>query len=68
MCAIDIAGAFVAPNAITNIVLQLGRRSGRGHLVFEWEPIAGDYFVDVVVTGEISGSRWTYTIACPSQG
>jgi len=42
-----------------------GPRSGRGGFGFNWNPVAGDYSVDVVVTGEMWGTRWTYAMNCP---
>jgi hypothetical protein len=42
-----------------------GPRSGRGGFGFNWNPVAGDYSVDVVVTGEMWGTRWTYAMTCP---
>jgi hypothetical protein len=42
-----------------------GPRSGRGGFGFNWNPVAGDYSVDVVVTGEMWGTRWTYAMSCP---
>ncbi|MBV8393448.1 MAG: hypothetical protein JOY81_09740 [Alphaproteobacteria bacterium] len=42
-----------------------GPRSGRGGFGFDWHPVAGDYSVDVVVTGEMWGTRWRYTMSCP---
>jgi hypothetical protein len=42
-----------------------GARSGRGGFGFDWRPVDGDYSVDVVVIGEIQGTRWTYAMACP---
>jgi hypothetical protein len=42
-----------------------GPRSGRGGFGFDWNPVAGDYSVDVIVTGELWGTRWTYAMACP---
>ena len=45
-----------------------GPRSGRGGFGFDWNPVAGDYSVDVVVTGELWGTRWTYAMACPRGG
>ncbi len=42
-----------------------GRRSGRGGFGFDWKPVAGDYSVDVIVTGEMQGTQWTYNLACP---
>jgi hypothetical protein len=42
-----------------------GPRSGRGGFGFDWRPVAGDYSVDVVVTGEMWGTRWTYAMVCP---
>jgi hypothetical protein len=42
-----------------------GPRSGRGGFGFYWNPVAGDYSVDVIVTGELWGTRWTYAMACP---
>ena len=42
-----------------------GPRSGRGGFGFDWNPVAGDYSVDVIVTGEQWGTRWNYAIACP---
>ncbi len=45
-----------------------GPRSFRGGFGFNWNPVAGDYSVDVVVTGEMWGTRWTYAISCPRGG
>jgi len=45
-----------------------GPRSGRGGFGFDWNPVAGDYSVDVIVTGELWGTRWTYTMSCPRGG
>ena len=45
-----------------------GPRSGRGGFGFDWNPVAGDYSVDVVVTGEMWGTRWTYAMSCPKGG
>ncbi|TAJ86743.1 hypothetical protein [Reyranella sp.] len=45
-----------------------GPRSGRGGFGFDWKPVAGDYSVDVIVTGEIWGTRWNYSISCPRGG
>ena len=42
-----------------------GPRSGRGGFGFDWKPVAGDYSVDVIVTGEMWGTRWTYSMVCP---
>jgi hypothetical protein len=42
-----------------------GPRSGRGALSFDWNPVAGDYAVDVVVTGDLWGTRWNYSMTCP---
>ncbi|HQS15326.1 MAG: hypothetical protein B7Y08_22280 [Rhodospirillales bacterium 24-66-33] len=42
-----------------------GPRGGRGGFGFDWNPVAGDYSVDVIVTGEQWGTRWNYAIACP---
>jgi hypothetical protein len=42
-----------------------GPRSGRGGFGFDWKPVAGDYSVDVVVTGTMLGTRWNYAMACP---
>ncbi len=42
-----------------------GPRSGRGGFGFNWNPVAGDYSVDVIVTGEMWGTRWTYAMVCP---
>ncbi|HTG20743.1 MAG TPA: hypothetical protein VK681_11920 [Reyranella sp.] len=42
-----------------------GPRSGRGGFGFDWKPVPGDYSVDVVVTGEMWGTRWTYAMVCP---
>jgi hypothetical protein len=42
-----------------------GPRSGRGGFGFDWKPVAGDYSVEVIVTGEQWGTRWTYGISCP---
>ncbi|MDP1839411.1 MAG: hypothetical protein Q8N31_18370 [Reyranella sp.] len=42
-----------------------GPRSGRGGFGFDWKPVAGDYSVDVIVTGEQMGTRWNYAITCP---
>ena len=35
---------------------------------FNWNPVAGDYSVDVIVTGEQWGTRWKYAMACPRGG
>jgi hypothetical protein len=43
-------------------------RSGRGGFGFNWNPVAGDYSVDVIVTGEMWGTRWKYAMACPRGG
>jgi hypothetical protein len=45
-----------------------GPRSGRGGFGFDWHPVAGDYSVDVIVTGEMWGTRWTYQMSCPRGG
>lgn len=45
-----------------------GPRSGRGGFGFDWKPVAGDYSVEVIVTGEQWGTRWNYAIACPRGG
>ncbi len=45
-----------------------GPRSGRGGFGFDWNPVAGDYSVDVIVTGPHMGTRWNYAIACPRGG
>ena len=42
-----------------------GPRSGRGGFGFDWKPVAGDYSVDVIVTGEQMGTRWNYAMTCP---
>jgi hypothetical protein len=42
-----------------------GPRSGRGGFGFNWNPVGGDYSVDVVVTGEMYGTRWNYAMSCP---
>ena len=42
-----------------------GRRSGRGGFGFDWKPVAGDYSIDVIVTGDMVGTQWTYSLACP---
>jgi len=42
-----------------------GPRSGRGGFGFDWKPVAGDYSVDVIVTGEMWGTRWNYSMVCP---
>jgi hypothetical protein len=42
-----------------------GPRSGRGGFGFDWKPVAGDYSVDVVVTGQQLGTRWNYAMTCP---
>jgi hypothetical protein len=42
-----------------------GPRSGRGGFGFDWKPVAGDYSVDVIVTGEMWGTRWQYAMVCP---
>ena len=42
-----------------------GPRSGRGGFGFDWKPVAGDYSVDVIVTGEMLGTRWNYAMQCP---
>jgi hypothetical protein len=43
-----------------------GPRSGHGAFLFDWNPMAGDYVVDVVVTGNESLTRWKYSITCPA--
>jgi hypothetical protein len=48
-----------------NIAGTGGPRSGRGGFGFEWRPVPGDYSVDVIVTGEMWGTRWTYAMVCP---
>ncbi len=48
-----------------NIAGTGGPRSGRGGFGFDWNPVAGDYSVDVIVTGEQWGTRWNYAISCP---
>jgi hypothetical protein len=45
-----------------------GPRSGRGGFGFDWNPVAGDYSVEVIVTGEMWGTRWTYAMSCPRAG
>lgn len=45
-----------------------GPRSGRGGFGFDWNPVAGDYSVEVIVTGEQWGTRWTYNMSCPRTG
>jgi hypothetical protein len=45
-----------------------GPRSGRGGFGFDWRPVAGDYSVDVIVTGEMWGTRWRYEMSCPRGG
>jgi hypothetical protein len=45
-----------------------GPRSGRGGISFNWNPVPGDYSVDVIVTGEMWGTRWTYAMSCPRGG
>ncbi len=42
-----------------------GPRSGHGGFGFNWNPVAGDYSVDVIVTGQFVGTRWEYAISCP---
>ncbi len=42
-----------------------GPRSGRGGFGFDWKPVAGDYSIDVIVTGEMFGTQWTYNLSCP---
>jgi hypothetical protein len=62
---------YVKPDAIK--VMYRGRelagtggpRSGRGGFGFDWKPVAPDYSVDVIVTGEMQGTQWTYNLACP---
>ena len=62
---------FVRPDDIKviyrgqNIAGTGGPRSGRGGFGFDWNPVAGDYSVDVIVTGEQWGTRWNYAISCP---
>ncbi len=62
---------FVRPDDIRvmyrgqNIAGTGGARSGRGGFGFDWNPVAGDYSVDVIVTGEQWGTRWNYAISCP---
>jgi hypothetical protein len=45
-----------------------GPRSGRGGISFDWNPVPGDYSVDVIVTGEMWGTRWNYALSCPRGG
>ncbi len=45
-----------------------GPRSGRGGFGFDWHPVAGDYSVDVIVTGEMWGTQWKYAMSCPRGG
>jgi len=45
-----------------------GPRSGRGGFGFDWNPVAGDYSVDVIVIGQHIGTRWEYAISCPRKG
>jgi len=45
-----------------------GPRSGRGGFGFDWNPVGGDYSVDVVVTGEMWGTQWMYAMSCPRGG
>jgi hypothetical protein len=65
---------FVRPDDIRvmyrgqNIAGTGGPRSGRGGFGFDWNPVAGDYSVDVIVTGEQWGTRWNYAISCPRAG
>ncbi|WP_439612960.1 hypothetical protein [Reyranella sp.] len=65
---------FVRPDDIRvmyrgqNIAGTGGARSGRGGFGFDWNPVAGDYSVDVIVTGEQWGTRWNYAISCPRAG
>jgi hypothetical protein len=40
-------------------------RSGRGEISFDWNPVPGDYSVDVVVTPGMWSSRWDYSMSCP---
>jgi hypothetical protein len=48
------------------VVAGTGRpRSGRGKFSFDWNPMAGDHVVDVVVTGSMWGTRWDYAMTCP---
>jgi len=42
-----------------------GPQSGRGGFGFDWRPVDGDYSVEVIVIGEIFGTRWTYAMSCP---
>ncbi|MCW5732874.1 MAG: hypothetical protein KIS73_02045 [Enhydrobacter sp.] len=51
-----------------NIAGTRGPRSGRGGFGFDWNPVAGDYSVEVIVTGEQWGTRWKYAMACPRGG
>ena len=51
-----------------NIAGTGGPRSGRGGFGFNWNPVPGDYSVDVIVTGEMWGTRWTYAMSCPRGG
>ena len=45
-----------------------GPRSGRGGFGFDWNPVGGDYSVDVIVTGEMWGTQWKYAMSCPRGG
>ena len=51
-----------------NIAGTGGPRSGRGGFGFNWNPVPGDYSVEVIVTGEMWGTRWTYAMSCPRGG
>ncbi len=42
-----------------------GARSGGDTLSFDWRPVAPDYSVEVIVTGEGDGTKWTYSVSCP---
>ena len=42
-----------------------GCGGGGGGFGLDWKPVAGDYSVDVVVTGQMLGTRWNYAMACP---
>lgn len=51
-----------------NIAGTHGPRQGRGGFGFDWNPVAGDYSVEVIVTGEQWGTRWNYSMSCPRGG
>jgi hypothetical protein len=48
------------------LVASTGRSvSWRGSIDFDWRPVGNDYTVEVVVTGDLPNTRWSYVLNCP---